>query len=631
MARLLLHRAPMSTRMAIHAGAAIYCASARTAVYHRATQTVTKGAALRLYVHAQNSALPRSVGRGLVAVLFFAFTFLIYPTRLAAEPYPLFGPAPQEPPVATYTATADEHAPSGYAELDGWLAKRTRLPSINMLGGGFWLVSRFTPRQPASDWVVTFDNTYYDNASIWVLGDDGLYKQFETGVDIGVNDMPRGMAAVPLALGHHYAVVIHVSSKFYTALPRIDVQTRAEYHKRRTNESALLLGSLGVLFGLGVFILFVGLWIRDRSYTLYGSQALILVLGWSFFFEVPQSWLGIHTDPVNFAQWFILLPVVHARFTVRFLDLWRHAPRMARVGHGIVIAAIIALPVSLFFPSLAFLIATFGVSIAVLFSAITGLWSLLHGVRRARFFTLAFMAVLIPGAIILPVNFGLVPSIVDNADLLTLIGNSCEAMLLAFALADHVKLVEDGRERFRRGMQEAIAKASIDTLTGLGNRLAFNVMIEEITRRENTDPAQGTWQIAMIDLDGLKQVNDSQGHERGDELLCAVGEGLARLGDLIRAFRLGGDEFAVIAYGDELGQQRLARSLADLDQTLRQSDYPDAGISYGICSAPSNQRQFSSANFAEWIREADRAMYAQKSRRRTERVMDQQVSELGSE
>jgi diguanylate cyclase (GGDEF)-like protein len=586
---------------------------------------------LRLHSHAQESAPLRSFGRGVASVLLFAFALLIAPTCWGRAPYPLFGPPPQEPAVATYKAALGERVPATYGELDNWLAQRTRLPSINMLGGDFWLVSRFSPDQRISDWVVTFDNTYYDNATILVLGDDGLYRQFESGADTGLNDLPRGTAAVTLTPGHHYAIVIHVTSKFFTAMPRIDVQTRQQYRKRRTNESALMLGSLGVLFGLGVFILFVGLWIKDRSYTLYGCQALILVLGWSFFFGVPQAWLGINTEPINFAQWFILLPVVHARFTIRFLDLRRHAPNMANLGEGIVLVSIAALPISLFYPSLAFLIATLLVSTVVLFSACMGAWSLLHGVRRARFYTLAFMAVLIPGSIILPVNFGLVPSMVDNADLLTLIGNSCEAMLLAFALADHVKLVEDGRERFRRGMQEAIAKASIDALTGLGNRLAFNVMIEEITRRGSTDPALGTWQIAMIDLDGLKHVNDNQGHERGDELLRAVGEGLARLGDLIRAFRLGGDEFAVIAYGDELSQQRLARSLADLDRTLRESDYPDAGISFGICSASAEQQHFSHTDFAELIREADRIMYAHKSQRRTKRVADQPVSELRSE
>ncbi|MBE1161462.1 sensor domain-containing diguanylate cyclase [Dyella acidiphila] len=566
-----------------------------------------------------------------MAVLWLLLALLMPAASRAAEPYSLFGPPLRTPTVLVYGASADEPAPPGYAALDHWLVAHPSLPRIDMLGGSFWLVARFTPTQSATEWVVTFDNTYYDNADIWVLGDDGLRRQSESGADTGINDMPRGTLPVKLTAGHHYAVVIHVTSKFFTALPRIDLHTRAQYHQRRISETALMLGALGILFGLGVFILFVGLWIKDRGYTLYGSQALILVLGWSFFFGVPQGWLGVNTEPVNFAQWFILLPVVHARFTIRFLDLWRHAPRMARIGDGIVIGAIVALPLSLWLPSLAFLLATIGVSVAVLFSASMGLWSLLHGVRRARFFTLAFMATLIPGAIILPVNFGLVPSAVDNADLLTLIGNACEAMLLAFALADHVKLVEDGRERFRRGMQEAVAKASIDALTGLGNRLAFNVMIEEITRRENADPAEGTWQIAMIDLDGLKQINDREGHERGDDLLCAVGEGLARLGELIRAFRLGGDEFALIAYGDELGKQRLGRALDELDLALRKSDYPGAGISYGICSAPINQRHFSSADFAELIRLADRIMYAHKSQRYSERNAERPLSELGSE
>ena len=550
------------------------------------------------------------------------------PAGRAERPFPLFGPATQEPAMATYKAVPGEQPPQRYAMVDAWLAQRERVSHVNMLGGSFWLIAPFDPVHD-SDWVVTFDNTYYEHAHIVVLGDDGLNETFETGTDLGTNEVPRGVAAVTLAPGHHYVVLIQVASTFFTAMPRIDVQTRASYRKRRINELALMIGSLGVLFGLGVFILFVGLWIRDRSYTLYGCQALILVLGWGSFFDLPQTWLGISTGPINFTQWFILLPVVHARFTIRFLDLWRHAPQMARVGYGIVAASIIALPFSLFFPSLAFLIATFAVATVVLYSACMGWWALLRGVRRARFFTLAYMAVLIPGMIILPVNFGLVPSAVDNADLLTLMGNSCEAMLLAFALADHVKLVEDGRERFRRGMQEAIAKASIDTLTGLGNRLAFNVMIEEITRRENADPAQGTWQIAMIDLDGLKQVNDSQGHERGDELLQKVGEGLAGLGDLIRAFRLGGDEFAVIAYGDELSQQRLARSLAELDKTLTESDFPDTGVSYGICSAPADQRRFSNADFAELVREADRSMYAHKSRRRMERIAEQPLPEVG--
>lgn len=583
------------------------------------------------YQHKSASSRPLCPGR--VRILMLVFLCLVHPACWANQPYPLFGPPLVDTTVATYQAAPGELAPQNYAGLPAWLASHTRLSTVSMLGGDYWLVTRLTPSLPhpgqlspdgpTFDWVVTFNNTYYKHATIAVLGDDDSRWQFEAGHNIDANFLLHGAAEVTLAPNHQYAVVIHVTTPFFTALPRIDVQTHAQYRQRAMNESALVLGSLGLLCGLGIFILFVGIWIRDRRYALYGCQALILVFGWSFFFGVPQGWLRIDTGRVNFTQWFIVLPIVHAWFTIRFLDLRRHAPRLARVGDAIAIASAVALLPSLIFPSLAFLIATLAVAIVVLFSASSGVWALLRGVRQARFFTLAFVAVLVPGLIILPVNFGLVPSIVDNADLLTLIGNGCEAMLLAFALADHVKLVEDGRERYRLGMQEAIAKASIDPLTDLGNRLAFNVMIEEITRRTNPNPIQGTWQIAMIDLDGLKQVNDTLGHEYGDELLQATGAGLTRLGDHTRAFRLGGDEFAVISYGDDLSQQRLTRALADLDRTLRETGFPDAGVSFGVCSAPiTNKRDFTGL-----VREADRIMYAYKYRRRGERASDQPLSE----
>lgn len=85
---------------------------------------------------------------------------LLLPVCRANEPYPLFGPALPEIPIAIYRATPGEHAPPHYADLSAWLAGRSRLPAVNMLGGDFWLVSPLQPQQPTSDWLVTFGNTY---------------------------------------------------------------------------------------------------------------------------------------------------------------------------------------------------------------------------------------------------------------------------------------------------------------------------------------------------------------------------------------------------------------------------------------------------------------------------------------
>jgi diguanylate cyclase (GGDEF)-like protein len=547
------------------------------------------------------------------------------PCRVAAAgPVPLFGPALADTPAATYQRADDENAPPSYAALPAWLEAHKPLPKVDMLGGDFWLLARFSPTQPTTAWSVAFANTWYRRAVIVILGDDGSRQEFAVGQHAERHLMFYHGVEVRLDPGHDYAILVGVSTPFFTSLPRIDIETLAQYRQRHANETVLTIATLGLLCGLGVFVFFIGLWIRDRSYLLYGCQALVLALGWGFFFGLPTGWLDVDTGRWNFTLWFIVLPIVHAMFTVRFLALKRHAPWLAHLGYGIAAVSVLMLPVALLFPSLAFQIATALVSVVVLYSTIAGLWALGHGVRQARFFTLAFLGVLLPGLVILPANFGLVPDAVDNSDLLTLLGCGCEALLLAFALADHVKLLNDARERFRKGMQDAVAKASVDALTGLGNRLAFNVLIEEITNQPSPDPAQGAVQVAMIDLDGLKHVNDSQGHARGDELLRAAGTGLAHLvSDRTRVFRLGGDEFAVVAYGDDLSLQRLSKSLAELDRGLREGGFANAGISFGLSSAPATRRRTNGVEIAELVRQADRAMYAQKTRRRNTRASGQ--------
>jgi diguanylate cyclase (GGDEF)-like protein len=88
------------------------------------------------------------------------------------------------------------------------------------------------------------------------------------------------------------------------------------------------------------------------------------------------------------------------------------------------------------------------------------------------------------------------------------------------------------------------ASATRDPLTGLPNRAAFNeAMAHEIAAASrNGAPA-----LLLLDLDGFKGVNDTDGHLAGDAVLVAVAELLrmqVRAGDL--ACRLGGDEFAVV-------------------------------------------------------------------------------------
>lgn len=83
--------------------------------------------------------------------------------------------------------------------------------------------------------------------------------------------------------------------------------------------------------------------------------------------------------------------------------------------------------------------------------------------------------------------------------------------------------------------------AYTDALTGLGNRASFNAAVSQLPSGR-----RGSWGLLLVDIDNLKIVNDSFGHEAGDDLIRCVA---ARIGAIVstdKAFRLGGDEFAVI-------------------------------------------------------------------------------------
>ena len=111
------------------------------------------------------------------------------------------------------------------------------------------------------------------------------------------------------------------------------------------------------------------------------------------------------------------------------------------------------------------------------------------------------------------------------------------------------KLIEENLEHrtqeLKRINSELEFMALNDSLTGLGNRNLFTDRLSNLiaTCRRNKTP----FSLLMMDLNKFKQVNDTHGHEAGDEVLRQVGKRLMVLGrDVDMFFRLGGDEFAAL-------------------------------------------------------------------------------------
>ncbi|QOC21090.1 GGDEF domain-containing protein [Wenzhouxiangella sp. AB-CW3] len=154
--------------------------------------------------------------------------------------------------------------------------------------------------------------------------------------------------------------------------------------------------------------------------------------------------------------------------------------------------------------------------------------------------------------------------------------------------------------------QQALLEAQTDSLTGVGNRLAFDrVLKREMARSERHGSPLA---LLLIDLDGFKQINDTLGHSAGDRVLRKLAKALKNsLREHEDLFRVGGDEFAVVLTEFESrDQDAVINRLKSITRDHRIG--PGLSLSIGMaCWSPGcSARQLFDL--------ADRALYRDKAR-----------------
>jgi diguanylate cyclase (GGDEF)-like protein len=184
-------------------------------------------------------------------------------------------------------------------------------------------------------------------------------------------------------------------------------------------------------------------------------------------------------------------------------------------------------------------------------------------------------------------------------------------LLLAFSLFYFRSLsARDAVERLVREKEALLGvsrtEAMTDALTGLANRRALTGDLARATRDSTSEQEV---LLAIFDLDGFKQYNDTFGHAAGDELLQRLGE---RLGAVTthsgNAYRMGGDEFCILVPCPGDGAEQLlddsVRALSGSGEGWR------VGCSHGAVWIPSEADTESHA-----LKLADERMYANKAHR----------------
>jgi len=156
-------------------------------------------------------------------------------------------------------------------------------------------------------------------------------------------------------------------------------------------------------------------------------------------------------------------------------------------------------------------------------------------------------------------------------------------------------------------------QAMHDPLTGLPNRRRITAEVERLAAATPPAGADRVW-VCFLDLDGFKWVNDSWGHDAGDQLVIGVARRLrAAVPPAIMLARVGGDEFLAAFTGDEPAALRLVDAIQACFATavpVRDTEVV-ISASIGLAHAPGGGEP---ATVAEaLLRDADTAMYRSKS------------------
>jgi diguanylate cyclase (GGDEF)-like protein len=424
------------------------------------------------------------------------------------------------------------------------------------------------------------------------------------------------MFNVPLSMGESVRVYIRVRTEGSLQVPLFLRSPRALLAKDHEEQYALGL-FYGALIAMLLYNLLVFASIRDISYLYYVAYIANWILfqmslnGLAFEYLWPDfpNWGNMATP--FFVGFSVLMMVLFAR---AFLETRIHMPRFDRflkIGAAFAGAAMVA--AILVGYTIAMKLGTVTALVTAILIVSAGLWSLKIGVRQARFFMLAWTALLLGIVVYTLKTLGVLPSN-PFTEYGMQIASVVEVILLSFALAHRMRLLKDDNERIQREANESLERrvqertqeldeallglssaneklkdlSKIDGLTAINNRGYFNEQFEfEWQRAMRIRSPVG---LLMIDVDHFKNFNDTYGHLGGDSCLKMVAQtiqqAIKRPAD--RCYRYGGEEFSVLLpHTDLVGSvyiaETICRAVEALDFRVEGVRVP-VNISIGVSS-----------------------------------------------
>jgi diguanylate cyclase (GGDEF)-like protein len=510
-----------------------------------------------------------------------------------------------------YRATTTQ-VPNNQSQIDQWRKTLTPVSKVSLTGGSYWFLVDIQNTTNHRNWVFDPYGTLVNIIDAYIFSSDGSQRKFETGYQRKLPYSLHYGQNISLEPNRSYRLLVLLKSPYFASQPGFRFMPQDDYQAHVLLENFLTIAALGALLCLAFYNLFIFTSTRDKSLLYYALYLGVTFMGWAWTFHIPTALFNWHTLQWHYI-WFFLIPITSTLFYLQFLQVKKWSPLLYKLSWGNIILSALLIPSSFFALSYTHSLATLCISIQLTLALICGIISWRRGFRPARYFVLAFVALLIPGLFILPANVGLIPDLLENAELLTLLGTTLDGLLLAFALAERIRTLQAERDASLIRVTQALALANTDSMTGIGNRHAFDAALQMAFSQTANQNEPEQFMLMLIDLDGLKRINDKHGHARGDDLLRSFASALKTLEPQgISSFRLGGDEFTLIT--QRKNEKTLRQAIYRIEKELREDGFAEFGASVGVAYGSEHQKS------TEVFSRADERMYQDKAIRKTGRA-----------
>lgn len=178
-------------------------------------------------------------------------------------------------------------------------------------------------------------------------------------------------------------------------------------------------------------------------------------------------------------------------------------------------------------------------------------------------------------------------------------------------ISETVLKIRSLQKKIRIYVSQMKSQAFNDTLTGAGNRTAYSEKVSSLNKsiREGT----ASFSMAIFDINGLKSINDENGHEAGDLLIIDAAHAITGTFGAENVYRIGGDEFAVILDGKTLDE--INNMIGNLDAAVKNinSEGKRKKIPLSLSKGAAEFKNDGYDSFNNVLKRADDAMYNDKS------------------